>query len=516
MTQRTPKQTSGPRPANQIETEPVRHTAAASTQTARTTQQPRQAQPTRQTKPVNRTQPSQAVRQASAPAPTRKKKKKKTRILPIILIVLAIAAIVIGCIFIFGDKGEGGKETQNTESASKDTAKTKETTTEEEPTDPPEPVLVATATIGATGDILLHDSVLSAASIGGNDYDFTEDFTRVEPYWSEVDYMIANLEVTLGGLEWGSFRGYPVFNAPTDIVTGLKNAGVDMLLTANNHTYDTGSLGLTRTQQVIKEKGLDYIGTRLDTDDSYVLVKDINGIRFGFACYTYDTRSYAGEQKSLNGNVMNWDDQDLVNSFCYDDLGTLYESCAADMSEMEGAECDVTVFFIHWGNEYQDEPCYEQEEIAQHLADLGVDIIIGGHPHVVQKFDTLTGAEGNITYCLYSMGNCLSAQRKEVMVPEEPRGYTEDGVTFEFTYEKYSDGEIRLADIYVLPLWVDHWNDGTYTIVPLDYKLSVDDWRTYNVYDASDSYNRTLGRLGEVYPSVRLELGVEEVASEIN
>lgn len=378
---------------------------------------------------------------------------------------------------------------------------------------PPSPAFTGTASIGATGDILLHNSVLNGALQADGEYDFSESFSDISSYWSALDYMVVNLEVPCGGDD--DPTGYPVFDAPDSIVTDLKDAGVDMCLTATNHAYDCGGMGLLHTQEVLKEEGLDYVGTRQDESQNYVLVKDINGIRFGFVCYTYDTREYPEDQKSLNGILMSEETENLINSFCYSDLDGFYSSVRSDLRYMSAQDCDVTVFFVHWGDEYMDYPNGYQEEMAQTMSNLGVDVIIGGHPHVIQEFDVLTGDKGNTTYCLYSMGNAISSQRKDIMNEDDYRGYTEDGLVMEFTFSKLNNGKTKLTDVYVLPTWVEVGGNGVFYIDPLDETISTSSWPTGSPGEAIASYNRTLGRVGEAYRSLRDSMGLAPVREEI-
>ena len=417
--------------------------------------------------------------------------------------IVILAAVVLALIL-----SPSGEDQQKTDKAQTVSETVSETTTPETTT----AVYVAgQATIGVTGDILIHSPVLSAALASDGSYDFSSMFEAVSPYWQEVDYMIANLEVTISESE--SYSTYPMFRSPASIISALSDAGVDCLLTANNHTYDGSESGMLYTIETIEEAGLDYTGTRSSSDESYVLIKDINGIVFGMVCYTYDTRSSASDQKSLNGNVMSDSAEDLVNSFCYADLESLYESVEADLEQMEESGCDVSMVFIHWGTEYEDNANDTQIEIAQELSDLGVDVIVGGHPHVIQEFDVLTGESGNETLVLYSTGNALSNQRRD-RISSEPDGYTEDGLTIEFTYIKYSDGEVELSEVYILPTWVEK-NDGEFIIVPLDYTLETSLWSTSLLSEAISSYNRTIERIGEVYPALRNSLGNDEVSESI-
>lgn len=453
--------------------------------------------------------------QRRSSANSRRRKRRRQVIIRRIILIAAIVIVVGLAVFIVTRALSAKNNPKPQQQAGTGETQT-ETTTVNPKTGyapgPPSPAFEGSATIGATGDILLHDSVLNGAYNGDGEYDFSESFKDVAPYWSALDYMIVNLEVPCGGDD--DPTGYPVFDAPDSIVTDLKEAGVDMCLTATNHTYDCGSMGFSHTQEVLRAEGMDYTGTRMDENESYVVVKDINGIRFGFVCYTYDTRQDPSDWKSLNGIEMNDSDVNLINSFCYSDLDSFYSSVRDNLREMDSKDCDVTVVFVHWGDEYMDYPNGYQEEMAQEMCNMGVDVIIGGHPHVIQEFDVLTSDSGNTTYCLYSMGNAISSQRKEIMVPEEPRGYTEDGLVMEFTFSKLNNGKVKLTDVYVLPTWVEI-GGGVYYIDPLDSMTDSSSWPVGSMWEAIESYNRTLERIGEAYPALREELKQPAVPAQV-
>ena len=315
-----------------------------------------------------------------------------------------------------------------------------------------DPRIESSMTIGATGDILIHSPIIDSVYYDGG-YDFSDCFRLVAPYYSQPDIMIANLEVTCGGEEAGAYSGYPTFNCPDNIIPTLKNAGVDLLLTANNHSYDTGYDGMLRTLDLISNNGMEYLGTRKSTDEHFAIIKQVNGIKIGMINFTYDTRQYPDDQKSLNGIPMRDEAEDLVSSFCYDDLEELYQNAKDAFHQMNMLGVDSKIVFIHWGNEYQDDPNWIQEEIAQRLCEMGADVIVGGHPHVIQRYDTLTASNGHQTLCLYSMGNELSNQRASLMDEDGNRGYTEDGLIFEVTYSKFmkerSEGWAALTTHFV-------------------------------------------------------------------
>lgn len=383
------------------------------------------------------------------------------------------------------------------------------------------PYVMSTATVGSSGDILIHSPILSNAKTSGGEYDFSNMLTQISSYFSAYDYMVANLEVPCGGTAGGEYRGYPTFNCPDSILDAFKNAGLDMFLTANNHTYDTGYSGLLRTQSVIKERNIDYTGTRESADGAKYLLKDINGIKIGFACYTYETKAAVSDRKALNGILLSEAAGPLVNSFNYDKLDEFYTEAQNSYDKMIKEGADAVIFYVHWGNEYQRTMTKQQTAMAQKLADIGVDVIVGGHPHTVQPFDTLTGVNGNKTVCIYSVGNLVSNQRKALMDSDGHSGHTEDGMIFEVKFEKWSTGETKIADVDILPLWVNLKTVGSkrvYEIAPLD--LSVSDWSKLGLSgsalkEAKASYNRTMKLVGEPLNEYRNSLGLSAVKTVI-
>ena len=389
------------------------------------------------------------------------------------------------------------------------------------PTHPPV-VLESTATLAATGDILMHGPVIKSGLQPGGGYDFSSIFTYFADYVTSADYAVANLETTLAGLTNGydKYSGYPQFNCPDDMVTGLKNAGFDMLLTSNNHAYDTRSIGLKRTQQVIADRGLAHLGTKPTADTPNYFIADINGIRIGMLCYTYETDPSA-TGKAPNDHKMTPEDAKLINTFDYSNLPLFYEEMAENMEDMTAAEVDAVVMFIHWGDEYKIQQNDKQSLIAQNLCDLGVDVIIGGHPHVVQPVELLTATDGSHkTVCLYSMGNAVSNQRISQM--NLKTGHTEDGVLFSVTFTKYSDGTVILSDTNLLPLWVNHRANAQgkwiYPILPLDKQ--IEDWKTqFDLTDtmlknAQASHDRTMAIVGSGMQQAKEYLAQQKAQTE--
>ncbi len=165
----------------------------------------------------------------------------------------------------------------------------------DEPSSPPAPVTLE-GTLLSTGDLLMHDPILEAAySKTDNTYDFSRIFTHIAPYVEKADLAVANLEVTLAGDTKYPYRGYPRFNCPDAIVTAAKAAGFDLLLTANNHTNDSGLFGIRRTMEALERMDMSYTGTRKSDRDKRYRVADVGGIPVGLINYTYQAARADGK-----------------------------------------------------------------------------------------------------------------------------------------------------------------------------------------------------------------------------
>ncbi|MBQ5904687.1 MAG: CapA family protein [Clostridia bacterium] len=383
-------------------------------------------------------------------------RKKNTAV---ILVAILAAVLTLTAVLTFGG-GISFVEPTTTEAP----------TTEAPTTEPPPPHITSTATIRSAGDVLIHIPVYTAAKTADG-YNFDNIFTYTESLIEDCDYFVANLETTLAGTGV-AYSGFPRFNSPDAIADSLKKAGVDCLLTANNHTFDKNGAGVERTQKVVKEKGFDYTGTRLTEEGRKFLIADVNDIKFGLICYTYETPSSEG-RKSLNGLLVDTATAPLINSFNPDNPEPFYEELKSEIKKMKKKGAEVITVYMHWGEEYQLSPNDEQKAIAQKLCNMGVDVIIGGHPHVVQPVDLLTSENGkHKTVCVYSMGNALSNQRRAYMGLKT--GHTEDGLTFEMTFSKYSDGKVVFESVKSIPTWVHVYSSGgkkVYNIVPLSKNM---------------------------------------------
>ncbi|MBR2040726.1 MAG: CapA family protein [Clostridia bacterium] len=355
-----------------------------------------------------------------------------------------------------------------------------------------------TATVLSTGDIMVHSPQLNGAFIPSSGvYDFSAFFKETAPFFKKADLSIGNLEVTFGGNEGREYTGYPMFNTPDSLADAIKASGLNLLLTSNNHSYDTGLSGLKRTVQVLKQKGIDYTGTREFETEPVYKIKKINNINIGIINYTYETSpaNPTAGRKYLNGSVISAEANNLINTFSYNNINAFYNDIQINLGKMKDEGAEFLVVYIHWGNEYQTSPNTHQKSIAQNLCNMGVDIIIGSHPHVIQPVELITSEDSSHTaICLYSTGNAVSNQRQEVMT-SCPTGHTEDGMLFEFTLKKTKDGVI-LSSLDLIPTWVNKYlKDGRYqyTIYPLENPndLGKYSFNATELSKAQKSYERT-------------------------
>ena len=431
-------------------------------------------------------------------------RQQRSPIIQILLVLIAVLfvadVIVIGLCL----KTPGSAKTNQKPSTSQGDSDTSSSTDGTEVPTEEAPQLVSTATVLSTGDILMHGKVINSGKQDDGSYNFDSIFQYVKSYSQAADFSVANLETTLCGTDNGyAYAGNPKFNCPDAIVDSLKGAGFDMLLTANNHADDTSLVGYKRTLNVVREKGLDTLGTYLSADEQKWTIEEVNGIKIGMVCYTYSDGFSQNGYPLLNYNEVG--ENGILNYFTYDKLPEFYTQLQGYLDEMKAAGAEATVVYLHWGEEYKwktgEGPNANQTAMAQKLCDMGVDVIVGGHPHVVQPVDLLqsgTDAEHK-TIVLYSMGNAVSNQRKEEMQQSEPTGHTEDGVLFCVTFAKYSDGSVCVDSAELIPIWVNmHANSGVteYNILPLEESTAAQWQAQFGLTDtqlanAKASFDRT-------------------------
>lgn len=379
---------------------------------------------------------------------------------------------------------------------------------------------VTRADLLATGDLMLHLPIVTSAK-SGSQYDFQDIFQYVAPYVSKADYSVVNLETTLSGTDGGKeYTGYPKFNSPDSIVDAAAGCGFDMMLTANNHCYDYGTAGLKRTLEVVQNGGLATLGTVSSAEAPSHVVKDISGIKIGMVCYSYGQIGDNPDRPSMNDLPTDSAAAGLINAFDYNKLDLFYEEMTTQIADMRAKGAEAIVLYIHWGDEYSTSVTAAQKAIAQKMCDLGVDVIAGSHPHVVQPMELLSSTvdETHKTVCVYSMGNFLSNQRATNV--SLTTGHTEDSLLFSFSFSKYSDGTVSLQSISILPTWVQvhgSGNNRVYRILPLDYQAG--NWNelyglsSTDAENAKNSYNRTMELVNDGLKAAQNYLDIQRVST---
>lgn len=308
------------------------------------------------------------------------------------------------------------------------------------------------ATIRMAGDVIIDDEMLDASyDKASKSYNFEPYFELIGDTLSSADYTMINIEASLRKGKYG-YSGYPQFTTPPILLKVVQKYGVDMITMCNNHMLDGYCDGLVESVGYVEKAGLDHIGGYVDEADSNEPeIYEINGIKVGFVTYTQSTNSLEKHCDDRTKYLVNY----FKTSNCYEDI-----------SKARQAGAEVIVAVTHWGDEYKRTPESSTRKYAQTLVAAGADVIIGGHPHMVQpaEYITVQGANGQTrtALCLYSLGNFLSQHRVQ---------YTDSGVVFEFTIQEKADGTFEITNPGYVPVYV--WTfknangDDDYRVLPV-------------------------------------------------
>ena len=309
----------------------------------------------------------------------------------------------------------------------------------EEEEEPEPEIITTTATISAVGDLMVHTwQMRDAYDKETGEYDFSNDFEMITKYLETSDFRIGNLETVFGGAEIG-YSDFPMFNTPDSFGQAIKEAGFDLLTTANNHSLDKKEAGLLRTLDILDEFGIDHMGTyRSQQERDSFVIKDINGIRTAFLSYTYGTNGLpvpAGKDYLIN--LMN---RDLIR---------------ADLEAVKALEPDVIIVMPHMGNEYELKPKQVFIDWIDFMIECGADIVLASHPHVLQPMEVKEHIDENgdsrKVFVAYSLGNFISSQRTQ------PRDV---GIIVNITLAKTGDERAEIDMVEYIPTWVQFTNQA--------------------------------------------------------
>ena len=368
----------------------------------------------------------------------------------VLLIVVAISMVLT--LLAEGLKGiplENSSATTVSQSAN---YKEKNTVTEQE----------TSARIMANGDLLYHDIIYISAKESDGTYDFHENFEYVKPWLKQADLVIGDFEGTVNKDHY--LAGYPLFNAPGEVMDAIKDAGYQVLDLAHNHILDSQIEGVVSTADAIEKAGMTPIGvyTHEPRDKAPIVIKEVNGIKVALLAYSY---GFNGIEQSIS--------QEDYNRY----LSDLDEDKMKAEIERAEKEADITIIMPQMGVEYQIEPTEEQKKLYHKMIDWGADIIFGGHPHVVEPAETVE-KNGDKKLIIYSMGNFISNQRIETMQDVENAKWTERGVLMDVTIKKKS-GKTTIETAQAHPSWVSRTPKGGYS--PEGYPLYL--YQTYILED---------------------------------
>tara|TARA_B100001057_G_C22834365_1_gene944660 strand:+ start:1264 stop:2484 length:1221 start_codon:yes stop_codon:yes gene_type:complete len=284
------------------------------------------------------------------------------------------------------------------------------------------------------GDIMGHGpQIRSAYQNSEKKYNYNKVFEPLEDIISSVDFAVANLEVTLAG---PPYMGYPQFSSPDELAEACKNNGVDVLVTANNHSCDRKNSGVIRTVEVLDSFKILHTGTFKDEkkrDQENLLILSKKGIKVGLLNYTYGTNGIPFSTPAY----VNMLDSSLIKQ---------------DVINARKKKLDKLIVFVHWGYEYRDFPNSYQKKFNTFFNEIGVDVVIGSHPHVLQPM--IYNIENNKEFLtVFSLGNFVSNQRES---------RKDGGAMFRLSFEK-KEGKVCISRKEYVLTWVHKFmDDGKY------------------------------------------------------
>ena len=284
------------------------------------------------------------------------------------------------------------------------------------------------------GDVMQHQSQINHAyNPKTKKYEYDHCFLQVAPIIGQSDVTIANLEGTLAG---PPYKGYPQFSAPDELAVALQKAGVDILVTANNHSCDRRKKGVEQTINTLDNLGIPHTGTFINSQTrklNYPYFIEEKGFKIALLNYTYGTNGLPVDPP----NVVNLIDRDAI---------------LTDIRNAQGESPDKIIAFLHWGLQYERVPSKQQIDLADFLVKNGVDMVIGSHPHVLQRMENYYDeSRGKDMVKIYSLGNWISNQRDR---------YRDGGAMVRVILKKDGSGtHIESAGYYLT--WVyTHFVDG--------------------------------------------------------
>ena len=273
---------------------------------------------------------------------------------------------------------------------------------------PEEKPMIYTANMIMVGDALIHSSVYEDAHriANYNGYNFKPQISLIKEKVKDYDIAYYNQETILGGTSLG-LSNYPRFNSPFEVGDAMIDAGFNLVSLATNHTADKGERGIINSREYWnKQNNVQAVGSYTSNKEKEEIesrILEVNHIKYAMLNYTYGTNGMPISHSYLV-NVWPTNTEKINNP----DNDTKYqaykETVKNDLNKLRD-KVDVLMVAMHWGVEYTHTPTLYERDMAKFLADNGVDIIIGAHPHVIQPIEWIDD-----TLVIYSLGNFISSQ----------------------------------------------------------------------------------------------------------
>jgi len=307
---------------------------------------------------------------------------------------------------------------------------------------------------------LFHHTVYGTRRVNGV-YVLAPIYDEIKDIIQNADLAFINQETVMAGSSFG-YSNFPLFNTPQELAYTLAETGFDIINLANNHALDMRAIGLSNTLDLLESfEQFTVIGARKEGESARIITK--NNIKLGFLAYTF----------SVNGMPIPRDNPNIVSLIDR-------EVMEREIKALRPL-CDFLIVSMHWGAEYRIQPGRDQIDLAYFLAELDVDLIIGHHPHVLQRVETITLPDGRETLCFYSLGNFVSHQlEKETLI----------GAMAILTFSKEEvineSGEITeklsINDVGMLPLITHYDNRWSNTKVYPLYAYTEELLRTHGFH----------------------------------
>ena len=301
--------------------------------------------------------------------------------------------------------------------------------------------------ITAVGDLMCHLIEADYAKTASDSFNFNPYYDSVRSYIESSDFAFANLETVTAGKSAG-YSGYPMFNSPDQFISAIKNAGFKLISTANNHALDRGEFGVLRTIKQLRDNNLNYNGTfTSQRDRDSIRIFDIKGIKVAFLAYTFGTNG----NKVPKSYLINIIDTSLIHK---------------DIKAARNKGAEIVLVHFHFGKEYQRYPNDYQKNIVNAAISFGADLIIGGHPHVIEPVYYFKTFDPNLDsgFAAYSLGNFLSNQRWR---------YSDAGVILTIKIEKkIPENKFYISSVEYTPTWVFKGkigNKNSFEILPAKF-----------------------------------------------